>query len=389
MWYNRSTWAVLLKINIMNTKISLFASVFGLFLIVAPLVAGAASVIRTGDTISIENDQKIEGDFYSMANILNVSGEIAGDMTSLGRKVTINGSVTSDALIAGESVDVHGAVGDDLRVIGGDVIIAKPVTGDVFVVAASVTVLSTASIGGDLVLFGGEATVNGPVGGNILGRAETLRIDAPVTGGIDVKVGQLTLGDKADVAKSIKYESFLTLERSSNAKIAGDTVRNDPVAEDADGAGYRMFLISLLIALFSTLMWYLVAKSILTETTQRALVRGIRPMATGFIFFFAAPVVIMILLLSVLGSLVGVAALAAYIFALIISFFSVSAVIGQLLIYAYKKKFEPVTPVTLALGVAGVSVLMLVPVIGPIFLILLLIVTLGALVDVVLHPTRL
>jgi predicted acyltransferase (DUF342 family) len=371
----------------MNIKSSLCTLVLGLFLVIPSSYAEATSVIRTGDTVSVENDQKIEGDFYSAANILNVSGEIAGDVTTIGRKVTINGTVTSDALIAGESVDIHGAVGDDLRVIGGDVIIAKPITGDVFVVAGSVTVLSTASIGGDIILYGGEVDISGAVGGNVLGRAESLRIDAPVGGAVDVKTSKLTVGDKADITGAVQYESLATLERSPNAKIAGDVVRNDP-AEEATTVTHKAFLIPLLMVLFSTLVWYLVSKNVLIRVTERALVRGIRPMATGFVFFFAGPVVFMILILSVLGTLVGVTALVAYIFALLLSLFSVSAVVGQLMMYAYKKRFPPLAPLTLVIGVAGVAVLALIPVFGPLALIMLLIVTLGALVDLVMHPTR-
>lgn len=372
----------------MYTNKTLFSLVvLGLFLVIPTGIIEASSVIRTGDTVSVENDQKIEGDFYSMANIMNVSGEIAGDMTSIGRKVTINGSVTSDALIAGESVDVHGSVGDDLRVIGGDVIIAKPITGDVFVVAGSVTVLSTASIGGDLVLYAGDADISGSVGGNILGRAESLRIDAPVTGLVDVKTGKLTVGDRADIGGAVQYESLANLERSPNAKVAGDIVRNDPVDEGAT-ISHKAFIIPILMMLFSTLVWYLVAKNILVRTTERALVRGIRPSATGFIFFFAAPVVIGILILSVLGTMVGVTALVAYIFAILVALFSVSAVIGQLMMYVYKKRFPPLTPLTLIVGVLGVCLLILIPVIGPLVLVALIIITLGALVDLVLHPNR-
>lgn len=371
----------------MYTKISLFSLVLGLFLVIPVVTVEASSVIRTGDAVSVENDQKIEGDFYSLSNILSISGEIAGDMTSVGRKVTLNGNVTSDALIAGESVDVHGAVGDDLRVIGGDVVIAKPITGDVFVIAGSVTVLSTASIGGDLVIYAGDADISGSVGGNILGRAESLRIDAPVGGLVDVKAGALTVGDKADIAGSVQYESLANLERSPNAKVAGDIVRNDPIEEDSN-VSHKTFLIPLLMALFSTLVWYLVAKTTLIRITERALVRGIRPSATGFIFFFAAPVVIGILLLSVLGTMVGVAALVAYIFAILIALFSVSAVVGQIMMYVYKKRFPPITPMTLIVGVIGVCVLVLIPIVGPLVLIGLLIITLGAIVDLILHPSR-
>jgi len=335
----------------MNLNKLVLATVLGLFLVMPVAAAEATSVVRTGDTVSVENDQKIEGDFYSMANILNVSGEIMGDVASVGRKLTLNGTVSGDALLAGESVDVHGAVGDDVRVIGGDVVIAKPITGDLFVVAGSVTVLSTASVGGDIIVYAGEVDISGSVGGNVLGQVDQLRIDAPVKGSIDVAVRDFALGDKTDIAGTVKYESIATLERSPNAKIAGDVTRNDPVQEEEKSASYKAFLVPVLMLLFATLVWYLVAKSLLEKIVARALVRGIRPALTGFIFIIAAPVVFLVLLVSLLGTLVGAAALVAYLLAILLAIFSTGAVLGQLMVYGYKKRFEPLAPLTLVMGV--------------------------------------
>jgi hypothetical protein len=369
----------------MNLKSAVLTTVLGLFLVIPATKVEATSVIRTGDTISVENDQKIEGDFYSLANILNVSGEIVGDVASVGRKLTLNGTVSGDALLAGESVDVHGAVGDDVRVIGGDVVIAKPITGDLFVVAGSVTILSTASVGGDVIVYAGEVDISGSVGGSVLGQAGQLRIDAPVKGSIDVAVSEFVLGDKADVSGAVKYESITTLERSPNAKIAGDITRNDPVQSEKEGASYKAFLVPVLMLLFATLVWYLIAKSLLEKIIVRALVRGIRPALTGFIFVIAAPVVLVVLIVSMLGTMVGIAALVAYLLALLLALFSVGAVLGQIITYSYKKRFEPLTPLTLVIGVFAAGLLSVVPVVGPIVLVGIFIVTLGALVDLILH----
>ena len=267
-------------------------------LLVTPTVTSADTVIRTGETVSIDSDQRVDGDFYSAASILNLSGEVSEDMSAVGGKITLNGNVGKDALFVGGSVDVHGSVGDDLRIVGGDVILAEPVTGDVFVIARSITILDTASIGGDLVVYGADVEVSGSVGGDIVGNVETLRLDAPVKGSIDMNVLKLTIGDRADIAGTVRYVSTDTLTRSPNAKIAGEITRNDPVKEETNLPGAKAVLIPVLMVLFSALVWYLVARKLLTAIVDRALVRGIRPVATGFITFFAAPVIIVILTIS-------------------------------------------------------------------------------------------
>ena len=355
-------------------------------LLMAPALVSADTVIRTGETVSIDSDQRVDGDFYSAASILNLSGEVTEDMSAVGGKITLNGNVGKDALLLGGSVDVHGSVGDDLRIVGGDVILAEPVTGDVFVIARSITILDTASIGGDLIVYGADVEISGSVGGDILGNVQSLRLDAPVKGAIDVTAIQFTVGDRADVKGTVRYVSAQTLARSPNAKISGEITRNDPVVDETNLPGAKAVLIPVLMVLFSALVWYLIARKLLTSIVDRALVRGIRPVATGFITFFAAPVIIVILTISVLGTLVGITAFAAYLFAVLLAIVSSAAVLGQLIIKLYKKELSPLSPLTLCIGVAAMTLLAVIPAIGPIALVALFMITLGALVDLVLHP---
>jgi cytoskeletal protein CcmA (bactofilin family) len=362
--------------------------IFTVALVTLPLSVSADTVIRTGETVSIDSDQRIEGDFYTAASILNLSGEVSEDMSAVGGKVTLNGNVGKDALFVGGSVDVHGSVGDDLRVVGGDVVLAEPVTGDVFVMARSVTVLDTASIGGDLIIYAADAEVSGSVGGDVVGRIDTVRLDAPIKGTVDITTTQFTVGDRADIAGTVRYVSATEITRSPNAKIGGEITRNDPIRKEASLPVVKTLLIPVLMVLFTALVWYLVARRLLTAIVDRALVRTIRPAATGFIAFFAAPVIIVILTVSVLGTLVGITALAAYIFAILLAVVSSAAVLGQLIVKLYKKDNIPLSPLTLCIGVLAMTVLALIPVIGVMTLVILFVATLGALVDLVLHPSQ-
>lgn len=369
----------------MNYKKAL--SLFLFLSIVAPATAFADSVVRTGETVSVESDNRIDGDFYTAASVLSISGQVAQDLVSVGGRSTLNGSVGGDALMLGGSVDVHGPVGDDLRVVAGDVIIAEPISGDVFVMGGSIKVLSTASIGGDLLVYGGDVEVSGSVGGDIVGTVESLRIDAPVAGLVNVTAPTLTLGDRADIAGSVQYVSSEALTRSPNAKIAGEIIRNDVVASDDGYSPVKIALIFILIALFSSLMWYLLARTVITKIVDRALARSIRPVLLGFITFFAAPVIIIILTVSVLGTFVGLASFFAYMLLLFITAMSMAAVLGVFALRQYKKQAVPaVNPLSLLLGVALMALILVVPVVGPMILLGLFLVTMGAIADILLRP---
>ncbi len=357
--------------------------------ILAPSVTLASSVVRTGETISIEKDQKIEGDFYAASSVLSISGEVAEDLVSIAGRNTLNGTVGKDALMLGASVDVHGAVGEDLRIIAGDVIIAEPVSGDVFIIADTVKILSTASIGGDLVVYGGTVEVSGSVGGNIIGTYESLRLDAPVAKGVDISAQQLTLGDRAEIIEHVRYVSGEELVRAPSAKIGGDVTRNDAITETDTKAPVRQFAIAGLILLFSVLAWFMVARTLLTHMVQRAVTKSVRPLLLGFITLIAAPVIFVVLTVSIIGSLVGVTGLLVYCALLITSVVGMAAVLGVFILSQIKKKKDAsleVSPYSLVAGAVAVVLLAVIPLFGPIILLGLFLVTLGAIIDLMLRP---
>lgn len=362
-----------------------FTALIALFTII-PVTASAETVVRTGESVSVEKDQSIDGDFYTAASILNISGEVNGDLLALGGKTTLNGKVASDTLMIGGNVDVHGAVGDDLRIVAGEAIIAEPVTGDVFVIGGNVKVLSTASIGGDLLVYGGTAEVSGPVGGNVHGNVGTLRIDAPVAGSVDVTTDSLTLGDRADIAGSVRYVSATELTRSQNARVGGEITRSDETVESST-VPLQSILLPILMVLFSILVWYLIARRLLERIVARALTRSVRPVINGFFTLFGAPVVAGILIVTVLGSFVGVTMFVAYLLALLLAMVSGVAVFGQLvMMHIPKQQSATLTPLTLGVGVVATGLCLFIPLIGPVLLLTVFMITLGAIVDLLLHP---
>jgi len=355
-------------------------------LALAPLVASADSVIRTGENISLAEDQLIEADFYSAAGKLNISGEVGQDVIAIASQVTINGSVGVDAFLVGGTVDVFGTVGDDLRIIAGEVTIAEPVMGDVLIIGGVVNILSSASISGDLILLAGQATVAGSVGGDILGRANDLRIDAAVAGSVDVTTFNLTLGEKAAITGSVEYVSRNLAVQALNASIGGDLVRSDPVLPTTD-FNIQSMLYPVLILLFSVLVWYLVSKQTLTSVSQRALTKSFRPALIGCAVVLFSPLAIIILSISMLGLFVGIALFFAYGLLIILSMIAVSAVIGQMMMKLFSRSSAKVSLVSLVVGVIGVSLLLLLPLIGELVLAVFVILALGAMVDLLLRPS--
>jgi len=347
--------------------------------------AEARTVIRTGDNISIAEDQIIEGDFYTAANIINLSGKVDEDLVAAAADITLNGSVGDDVLIIAGRTDIHGTVGDDLRIISGEVTIAEAVAGDVFVIGGVVKILSTATVGGDVIVYAGQATIEGMVEGDIVGSIDELRIDGVVKGDVDVRVSDLTFGDRAAVTGTVRYVSHNVAVQSLNSTIEGELTRSDPALPVKDMT-LKVALVPVLVLLFSILTWYLVSRKTLALLVDRATERSPRPILTGIIFILLAPLAASLLMVSMIGVLVGAAILLAYFLIMLLSIISFSAVLGKLLMKLFNKPRAELSLFNLTIGVLGVVLLVLLPVIGQLSLLALIILTFGTIVDLIIRP---
>lgn len=344
-------------------------------------------MVRSGESVSIGSDQIIEGDFYGAAGKVHISGEVTEDAILAAGQATINGPVGNNAFLIAGRAEVHGTVGDDLRIIAGEITLAEPVMGDVLVIGGTVNILSTASISGDLLIFAGEVVVEGSVGGDIFGTVGELRINAPVTGDVDVRVDRLTLDDNARIEGMVRYVSTEAAVKSLNATVVGDMARNDPVLPTSANNA-REVLMPVLLLLFSVLVWYLVSRRTLDLVIERALVKSPRPIFLGLAALLFTPLVILLLFVSMIGTLVGFAVLFGYLLMITLSMVGIAAVLGQLLMSAFSKPASQSSLVSLLSGVVAIALLILLPVIGQITLGILMIITMGALVDLLVRPVK-
>ncbi len=274
---------------------------------------------------------------------------------------------------------MHGVIKDDLRIVGGTVTIAGEVTGNLVVVASDLKVLSTAKVGGDILFFGARADISGSVGGNILGTSEYLRVDAPVAGGLDIKTRSLVLGERAVIAGDVLYASAADLTRAQNAVVEGEITRSEVtvVVENT----LKDALIPFLITLFGALVFFLLFKRFLVRVAESAETRQFRAVLIGFATLFLMPLAAMILLLSTLGSLLGILLVFVYFALLVLTYILMGGVAGSYLMSVLKRGSPAVSVLSIVFGVALVHVLMYVPMVGAILLLPLFVLTLGIIVE--------
>jgi hypothetical protein len=358
-----------------TSNLGLICGLFFALVLVSP-VSAQGPVIRSGESVSVEASQVLEGDFYAFGQDIVISGSAERDIYSLGGSVTINGPVGEDLTVIGANVQVHGKVEDDIRVMGGKVTIAEPVTDDLVVIAESVHILSTASVGGDFIFFGSEVTIDGPVIGAVYGTAGNIRIDARVGGDVSVRTGQsFTLGDKADVGGGITYQSPFELTRGQNAVVSGTITRDDIVHAD-EGGGAQELIIFLLVLIFSGLTIFFILRTKTGHFIQSVTDGYGRLGLIGLGMLLALPIVAVILMASVVGSLVGLTLFLAYFLMIFGALMSLPVLFGaffQRLI----RLGNTITVFTIILGVFVLIGLLFIPLLGGFMLFLGFLVTVG------------
>ncbi len=337
--------------------------------------ARAETVVRTGEVISIANDQRVEGNFYALGSTVSISGTVAGDVVAAAGTVSINAPVEHDVLVLGGTVGVNASVTEDVRIVGGDVTIAEHVAGSVFVVGGRVSILSTATVDGDVLLVSGEAVIEGTVKGDVLGVAERMRVDGSI-GALDMKVVGLTLGDRAVVSGDVQYTSQTDIVRAPGAQVTGTITKNDVVADESTESPYRSAAMAFLVSLFASLSLYLVFKRPLSLYARQATDNIAREGFVGFGILVAIPVAILILMVSVLGLFLGLSLLAIFLMTMVLALPLMNVVLGALIGRTFQNTHE-INSLLITLGAVAVQMMLFVPVIGPILLFILFLVTIG------------
>jgi hypothetical protein len=344
-----------------------------------PSAALAETVLRTGSDISVNADQIIDGNYYVSVwfGDTSMSGTVERDMIAIGNSVTVNGEVKEDLHILGGVAHVHGPVGGDVRVIGADVIIGDTVGGDVVVIGGTLSILSTATIGGDVFFFGATGELSGVVTGSVYGSTEQFTINGEVQKAVDIAApAGLRLTDRAVVAGDVRYSSLVPLQRNPGAAIGGSVVENSTPQTERDVT--KTALTGYLVILFTTLSLYLIFRREVELVAART--EGSRALSglIGLGVVIVLPMLSVILILTVLGSIFGVMSLLVTTLLIIAGVALTPITLGALIgrhLFSEKK----LSQLSIIVGVFSLFLLVLIPVIGPVLVFLLVLVTIGEL----------
>ncbi|MBX9765022.1 FapA family protein [Patescibacteria group bacterium] len=321
-----------------------------IFLIASILPFSAdAALFKAGDTVTIPKDEVVSENAYVAGGQVTISTSVLRDIVIAGGKIIINGQVWGDALLAGGSVDVLELVQGDVRAAGGQVTVAHAVNGDAVLAGGAVSVLPGAIVAGDVVIAGGDVVMDGIVNGTVRIYGGNVRINGTVKGPLYVKAGEsLSFGPKAIIEEMVDYRAPEEATVADGAEMPENvtfTLTEIPKEEMKEnfakvafaviGALFIIKLVAMAVGVLLAVAFFnTFAKRVAEETLQKFW----HMVFIGFLTTVAAPVGIVILIVSVLGMYVGFIAGVLYLLAMLIAGLLMCVAAGALLSKIFKKE---------------------------------------------------
>ncbi|MFQ5492764.1 MAG: hypothetical protein ACE5DX_01215 [Candidatus Dojkabacteria bacterium] len=212
------------------------------------------------------------------------SDDVAGDLLIAGDQLVISGEVGDNLLAAAGAVQVDGVVNGDAMIAAGYVVINGDVLGDLRIAAGEVYINGTVS--GDLVIFAGRYSISSE---SFVGGQEILSAGHGVRGTTDNPV-DLTNASHF----SGGFSSFEFSDEDLGALVGAFL-----------GASFVVSLILKLIMLIGSIIAaYVVLRlfPVFSENTLTAMKNdGWKSVLLGFVTLIVAPVLLLVLLLTIFG----------------------------------------------------------------------------------------
>jgi cytoskeletal protein CcmA (bactofilin family) len=343
-----------------------------------PPPAAAAETEHGNPNYTLAAGQEVKTDLFVAADRTVIDGDVDGDLISWSRSVTVNGHVKGDVLGGGELVTVNGTVDGNVRAFCQTLAITGTVGKNVMVWTANITLDRKGKVGGTATVGAGDADLDGRVGGDLLAVFKTLDLNGSIGGNVRTQGRSLTIGSGAEIAGTTKFKGPNPPDVAPGAKLGPvEFTRHERGPDRASPRYYwhqamhwgASFVFGLVLLLVAPGFFYDVANACKKVGPTSGL---------GVLFLLALPVAAILVCVTIVGIPVGIAALFIYAIAIYSAQVFVGAWLGERILGA-GVGFGP-TLGRLALGLAIIRVVRLIPYLGVLVASVVVIWGLGALV---------
>lgn len=356
----------------MKKKLAVFAVVFFI-----PGAVFAASV-HLGDYF-LKGAEQVADDVYVFGRSATFAGNVDGDVVAASESIFSQSDILGDVLFLGEDVRFGGSV-EDARIVGAVVTVDGTVLDDAVIIGSRIIIEKGAKIEGSLYAVGGSVDVRGAITGNAKIISEKAVVSGTIAGDLE-QWGDISFSEPAAIGGDfIRHSRSRAGPRNVaiTGKIIESTVPEGLTLSRAFLGGFFSLKVLMLLALGFALFFIARERTenVLVETLSEFWLRMLR----GLIIIVVLPVIIALLISSVVGLPIAMLLIALFVAMLLLSWALAGIIVGawieQLI---FRRSSLPLTYRPVLLGILVISVISLIPYVGPLFYGILILASVGSL----------
>jgi cytoskeletal protein CcmA (bactofilin family) len=371
IWLLRKQWQ----------RITTIALVMGAIVcaLALPPAASAADIEHGDPSYTLPAGQEVKTDLIVIADRTRIDGDVDGDLVAFSDSVIVNGHIKGDVLAFGQAVHVNGSVDGNVRAWAQDLYLNGTVGRNVSGWNGTLDMDNKATVGGTMTLFVGAGELDGRVAGDLLAAGGDITVEGKLGRDAQIWSQRLTIGPAAEIDGHTKYQGRRQPAVSPSAKLASPIAVKikGPGPDYASGHYYWHQVLGWGASFIFGLAILLLVPGFFADAEQA--IKRIGP-AVGFgaLFLFATPIVAIIVCITIVGLGVGIATLLLYGIALYAAQIWVAAWLGEQLLGGGVGVGPAIGK--LAIGLAVLRILRMIPYVGPLVGLLIVLWGMGALV---------
>lgn len=371
-----------------QARVAVAAIVGMLVCAVLPFSARAADTEHGTPGYTLAAGQEVKNDLIvTGADHAQIDGTVDGDLIVFARDVEVNGHVTGDILDFSQELRMNGTVDGNVRVCSHSVIVNGTIGKNLMILGHTLEVGEKSKSGGSTTVLAQDAELDGSSHGDLLALAGQVEMEGQIGGDAKIRAGNLTIGPTAQVMGRIKFTGPNQPEVASGAKL-GAPIEVTVQRMTPDYTTWTFYLHAMFkwgAAFLLGMVWFLLAPGIFIDATQAANKAGLS-MGIGLLFLVGVPVASFIACVTIVGLGLGIVTFLIYIVAVYASQIFVGAWLGEKLL-GTGIGIGPVLA-RLALGLAILRVIRMIPFAGWFSIWVVIVWGLGAYVLAVHKRTR-
>ena len=248
--------------------------------------------------------------------VVTIDGTVDGDLVVGAERVVVRGTVTGNVYVFGDEVEIEGVVRGSVLVVAESARLDGSVEGSAVLAGGRVTLADGARVARDVALFGEGARVEGTVSRDVTFGGEWIEVRGAVGRTVHVLAAErVGLLDGARIGGDVRgrvWKGAEAVERAPGATIGGELrVEAESIVREHYLAHYlhARFYVSLLVAAAAAFVFGLLLHVLdprLFEADAPDARGFFRSLGIGFVALLAAPFVLLLGGLTVVGIPVAV-----------------------------------------------------------------------------------